>query len=269
METRYLWRSFCAALALGLACLGTPALAHDQNCTSTLTSNVNGNVFVPNGETCTLQDLTVTGNVRVGGGSTLNATGAVILGNLEAHNPAAITLQCDSGTPPKCSSVGGNFHSNGGSPGDLFFDSAKIGHNLQVEKANSIVAAGGSVVGDNVQIHGTRGVPPAILDKSQSSICNTGIGGNLQLDGNHAPFVIGTVGPGECGSPGSVSVGGNVQVHNNAVSGSSPSVRIDNTDIEHNLQCRNNQPPQTGANNDVDGNVQCEGVATAETDSNE
>jgi hypothetical protein len=80
-------------LAFGIMLAALPAARADTSCTGPLQGVISGNVFVPDGATCQLDNATVTGNVLVGAGATLavGVLGSVtISGDLQADHCASV-----------------------------------------------------------------------------------------------------------------------------------------------------------------------------------
>jgi len=92
--------------------------------------------------------------------------------------------------------------------GALIDRGAVIGGDLQADNAAGIRVGGGGSIGGNLQIHGLTGGP--------NSLCDTTVGGNVEVHDGAAgsPIDIGDLGA--ClGAPG-LAVAGNLEVHHNA-----------------------------------------------------
>jgi subtilase family serine protease len=166
----------------------------------------------------------ITGNVQVKKGSSCTLTDSSVGGNVSVQGGGSITLNGVT--------VGGNLGSNGSSV-SLTQDS------------------GGSptVVEGNVDIGNTPAGPADVL-------CGATIDGNLNVHNNSATSWIGVGGSCTTGN----SIGGNVQVSGNRVTGG-PSAVLGGITIAKNLSCNGNNPPPTGSGNTVSGNEggQCAG----------
>lgn len=106
MKTRaFFLLTFVLAATAAIFAAAPSAFAADATCSGTLGSNtypatvtnINGNVVVPNGASCTLYFVNVSGNVQVGRGSTLLVDGynepSTIAGNVQANGCAAALLE--------------------------------------------------------------------------------------------------------------------------------------------------------------------------------
>lgn len=182
-------------------------------------SIVNGDLTVPNGDTCTLNNVAVTRNVSLGRNSSLNTCGNTSCGTKIMHD----------------------LDSNSSANIDL--SDTSVGHDLNVQKADTICLRNSSAVFHDVTIQGTTGtVPPGGSGCSalnQNSICDSQVGHDLNLLSNLGAFAIGTTGATACISPGTVDVGHDLHVSHNAA------VSINNDDIDHDLNCDNNTPNPT------------------------
>jgi hypothetical protein len=167
-------------LVLGIMLAAVSAArADDTLCTTGPFSGViNGNVVVPDGATCDLENATVTGNVLVQKGAILFVgLGApvTISGNLQADQCASVILS-NGGAPV---SVGGNvgFHSCTG-PGVIGFLTGQVtihGNFLCQSNSAPCVAENGSIDG-NANVSNNSG--------GTSFVVGNQIGGNLLCFGN-------------------------------------------------------------------------------------
>jgi hypothetical protein len=118
-----------------------------------------------------------------------------------------------------------------------------VNGNLQLQQSSGVrladVKIKGNVEGNNV------GDAADLMSSGANVICNTTIGGNLQVQNSSssAPWRLGGCGPN--------SVGGNLQFQNNAGTGNT----IWRTTVKGNLQCQGNHDV-TGGGNTVGGNRQ-------------
>jgi uncharacterized repeat protein (TIGR03803 family) len=214
------------------------ALAPGQACNGTFDGAFNGNITVSAGSCVFVAPCEIKGNVTVNGGM-FELLGCTVDGNL-TENAGSITLG-------QGSAVGGN---------------------LQISGASSFSVTGGSVggIGGNLQIQQvTSGQSPA-------TVCGTKIGGNLQVQNNASPIVLGNL-AGTCAGntvKGNLqasnntntaalsidydTVGGNLQANNN-----SAALSIDYDTVGGNLQVQTNTPAATDvSDNKVTGNLQCQ-----------
>jgi len=77
--------------ALGIA-PGATLAAPAAECTSTVSGGTTGNLRVPDGATCTLENVTVDGMVRVGEGATLITSDSQVSMNVMARDAASVRL---------------------------------------------------------------------------------------------------------------------------------------------------------------------------------
>jgi hypothetical protein len=241
--------------AMALATLGivfaTSARAQVTFCSTTLSGRtVHHNLFVPDGATCVLRDVTVTGNVLVGTNSTFRVfPGTKIGGNIladrckfvEIFGPQPFeapifvggNLEVDNCTGDGLS---GSFQIPGGSgPGFT------IRGNLSCENNGSPCVMRGGEVGGNVRF---------INNAVASQIFFATVGGNLSVSDNPSPGSEVAVVVGD-------TVGSNVQVNNN-----SGDVLVGGNVIGGNLRCVNNSQGVSGDTNTVNGKKlgQCSGL---------
>ena len=147
---------------------------------------------------------------------------------------------------------------------------------VQVQPGGAIVILGGHVFGSvqstgarwfrldrrarvdgSVQVMGTTRTVPTF---TANLICQSTIGGTIQVTSNRAPFLIGDFGNEENGCLAGNAVGQDIQI-----SGNNAQVRVSNNAIGGSLQCSGNTPPATGnpGSNSVGGVKQGEGCAAA------
>jgi hypothetical protein len=213
--------------ALGILAGTVPAArASDITCPPTPTGTINGNLAVPAGASCTLQNVTVTGNVQVGKGAALTVFPGMIVtigGNVQADKCNFVFLSSGGVT-----SIGGNVQIRNCMGGSGYNGAVTIGGNFSCDNNSApCTAIGGSVRG-NVQVNNNSG-----------SIAGFGV----TVTGN--------------------TVDGNVQVdHNSAGSGFNNTV-VGGNRIGGNLQCAGNTSvTDRGSPNTVTGNKQgqCAGL---------
>ena len=127
--------------------------------------------------------------------------------------------------------------------------SVNVKGNVQLQQSSGVRLAGVNVKG-NFEANNTGGAGDA-MSSGANTICNSTIGGNLQIQNSAsgAPWRLGT-----CGAN---TVGGNVQFQNNNGSGNTISL----TTVNGNLQCQGNHDV-SGSGNSVKGNKQgqCAGL---------
>ena len=166
----------------------------------------------------------VRGNLDVPRGSTCTLTDSVVSGVVTVEG----TLAANGST------VVGSVQDLGGGPVSFGPDSA----------------GEPTIVQGSVQIMNQAAGPP-------NQFCGSEIDGNLAIQGNHAQSRIGATGPCAAGN----SIGGNVTIMSNTVSGAPAAVLLNNT-IAHNLQCLGNSLTPTGGGNTVGGakQFQCAGL---------
>src|SRR5215469_8758872 len=102
MTTRLLFVLTILLSAATQLCAPTAARAGDMSCSGLIgggraVTNINGNVTVPAGTSCTLSFVNITGNVEVGQNATLVVSAytepSEIGGNIEANNCNSVLLQ--------------------------------------------------------------------------------------------------------------------------------------------------------------------------------
>jgi hypothetical protein len=230
-----------ALAALGILAGTVPAArAADATCppNPATGATINGNLVVPAGNTCQLQNVTVTGNVQVGKGASLlvePVTGQTVTigGNVQATHCQFVQL-LPSGTV----SVGGG--------------TISVGGNVQIRNCTGLSgynAHPSAVPGAQITISGNFACDH---NSAGCSAIQGSVRGNVQVNNNSNRS-----GPGA--DVELTVVGGNVQVNKNN-SGSFASLVAVNT-IGGNLQCAGNTPGVLGGGNTVTGNKlgQCAG----------
>lgn len=162
---------FALALMASALAFPLPASADDTTCSGTIgAETVDGNVIVPDGAGCTLNDTTVIGNVLVGVGASLHADGATIDGDIQDDNNDAGNVTVTN------SQVGGNVQLEQGT--SVTVTGTDIGGDLQFEANSQELQADANSIGGNLQAnHNTGGL--AITDNT--------IDGNLQCQSNDPP----------------------------------------------------------------------------------
>ncbi|RHW27454.1 hypothetical protein D0Z08_09940 [Nocardioides immobilis] len=138
--------------AAGLAVtVSSPAHAEERRCTGTIrTVQVDGDVVVPKGATCTLIGTRVDGSVKVYGNATLYARGVQVNGNVQADDfrRVEVTHRTVNGTVRR-SQVGGSIQVKQGGGGEV--------RNTTVNADIQVFTNGGqwqiyrNVVGGNLQ----------------------------------------------------------------------------------------------------------------------
>jgi hypothetical protein len=236
MNRRCLKKMLYCALTAGFF-FSLAASARAYICTGTLSGGTYTDILVPAGDTCTLQGVTVTGNIVVQSGGSLYF--------LEGPNSSDV------------SSVSGNLITVGASAVCLY--SGYTG------------AIGGNVIAIG---SGSSGVALCEVLYPFEVLCPTKVSGNVAIL-DTANVIKRTLWDFCAGSP-PITVGGNFEFANNAVSTTIKSDTIrgnllfnDNTaggTISHNtiggnLECSGNTPPPSGSGNIVSGAMlgQCAG----------
>lgn len=170
--------SLVILVAVAALVLPAPAAADDETCTGTIgAQTVDGNVIVPDGESCALDGTVVTGNVLVGVGATLDASDASIDGNIQDDNNDAGDVAVTD------SAVGGNVQLEQGAGATIV--RTNIDGDLQLESNEQALEADGNTIGGNLQANQNTG---------GLTITDNTIGGNLQCQSNDpAPTGSGNV----------------------------------------------------------------------------
>ena len=167
-----------------------------------------------------MSSASVRGNLDVPRGATCSLTDSVVSGVVTVEG----TLTANGST------IGGGVQDINGGAVSLAQDSA----------------GEPTIVTGNVQLTNQAAGPA-------NRICGSQINGNLQIQGSHAQSLIGATGQCSAGN----SIGGNVTLLNNTVSGSPAAVVSGNT-IKLNLICLRNSLPPTGGGNTVGGSKQAQ-----------
>ena len=174
---------------------------------------INGNVTVPDGDTCTLTGSNVKGNVQVQHGSGLVDSGSKIGGDVQTDHSAWIDVrggsidrnvqvQSTTGSTPSSvgdgstandlcgATVGGNVQVQNNGPGAPFDIGAApdcttpltVGGNLQVQNNAGKLSIAGNMVHNNIQVHDNTG---------GGTLTGNSAGGNCQLQNDH-PGIVGS-----------------------------------------------------------------------------
>jgi hypothetical protein len=192
MTTRLLFVLTILLPAASQLCGPTAARAGDMSCSGLIgggrtVTNIDGNVTVPDGKSCTLSFVNIAGNVAVGQNATLVVSAYLepseIGGNIEASNCNSVLLQGNV-------TVGGNLSinsCNGAASNGFQGPDVLIQGNFEcLSNAGPCLAWLGTVDG-NVQIQSNNA--QAVSDVSLVSV-----GGNLDCQGN-SPAVTHSHGP--------------------------------------------------------------------------
>jgi hypothetical protein len=154
------------------------AQADDRRCTGTIGAvDVDGNVIVPSGETCTLRGTRVDDNVFVKRGAVLEAFGVRVGGNIQAENHRRVLVapRTADNTASR-SRVGGDIQLFDGTRGKV--RRTVIGGNLQVKQNKGFQEAVRNVIDADLQ---------AFSNDGGFRIFANRIDGNLQCKSNHPP----------------------------------------------------------------------------------
>jgi hypothetical protein len=246
-------RFAAAALATLSTVLATGAHAQVTSCSAALSGGtIHRNLFVPDGATCSMDDVRVVGNVLVGANATLSVgSGTKIGGNILADGCNAVQVGATN-IPFNPIFVGGNVEVHNCTLGSFQIPnesgpSFTIRGNLSCENNSADCVMQGGEVGGNVRF---------IANVGGSQIFGATIGGNVSVNDNP------TATPGaEAAVLVNGTVGGNVDVSNNSGSG----LIVGNNVIGGNLRCVNNSQGVTDDNvgpNTVNGRKlgQCSGL---------
>jgi hypothetical protein len=172
-----------ATLTVAILAIPKAALAQqppDLTCNTQYIFGTYHNVTAESG--CSLIEVQVTGNLTVVQGGSCNCIEVQVTGNLTVMQG-----------------------------GSLFDVGSTIGGNLQANQPLWIVVFGLGQIGGSLQVTGTTS---EFLGSSPNLICSTSVVGDVQIQNNSAasPFAVGGT---EC-PYGPLSIGGNLQVQNNA-----------------------------------------------------
>jgi Tannase and feruloyl esterase len=170
----------------------TAGWAGDMSCSGLIgggrtVTNINGNVTVPAGTSCTLSFVNITGNVGVGPNATLVVSAYLepseIAGNIEAKNCNSVLLQGNV-------TVGGNLNinaCNGTALNGFQGPDVLIHGNFECRANAGPCSAWLGTVDGNVQIQSNNA-------KAASDVSLVSVGGNLNCQGN-SPAVTHSHGP--------------------------------------------------------------------------
>ena len=181
---------FIRVLTVAAAVFGTIplALAASTPCTTTLTGAIAGDVVVPSGASCTLDDVTVTGDVIVQAGASLyvrsTTTHSAVRGDVKAHDCNVVGL--GNGVP----------YVNPENP----YGKVVIGGDVQITGCTGSPSSGCAGVQTGYPL--VSPVPATVLiggnfrcteNPSGCDITACTIGGNLQCSGNGGTGCIAAV----------------------------------------------------------------------------
>jgi hypothetical protein len=199
---------------------GSQTFSGNFSCSSTFPpagSTITGNLTVPGGVVCTLNNVTVGGNIDDKSGGSLLMHGGSTGGNIDAKGSPELVLD-------QAASVGGKVKAE--DTGKLGIQNASIGGNLDVK-------------------HTTGSESP------RNYICGSTIGGNITLTDStsSAPFAVGGPNP-PCSSGNSVN--GNGSFKNNLAA-----LTVANNAFGGNLDCSGNTSITTSNNTAKKKSGQC------------
>jgi hypothetical protein len=224
---------------------GSGARAQSGSCETTVAGGVvHGNLIVPTGATCTLNDVTVAGNVSVQSSATLTVgSGSKIGGNIEANGCKFVYLY------PGPISVGGNVDINTCNGGQNGYQATPTGSPQPPGPGGGTppgITIGGNFVCEN-------NAQPCVISGGM-------IRGNAQLDDNTAPAQV-----------FSVTVQGNLSVSGNSANSPGAEVAVVvNSLVGGNVRVIDNSGPGDSivGSNVINGNLQCQGNTPGVTDDN-
>ncbi len=222
-------------------------------------SFVNGqNTVLLNGITDSSGDVNILAS-HPGGGSEVDMNGLQIVQNLLQSGSSCdgtyngnfngnLTVMNGQACILVGSSVTGNITLNGGS---LAISYSAIGGNVQVQGGGIFSIGPSTAIGGNLQI---QNIP---VGTGQSQICGTTVRGDLQIQNDAAPVLIGAAAPASCAGN---QVGGNLTIQSNTATVSA----VGNT-VSNNLTVQNNSAATTINGNFVTGNLQDQNNTAATT----
>jgi hypothetical protein len=140
-----------ASMAVVAALLAAPAAHADTLCRAGFNNGtINGNLTVPEGATCDLENEVITGNVKVGRDATLRVNRTTVYGNLSADECAIVQGASDG--------IVGNVtvqNCTGAAPGfAALFGGFNIGGNFRCQENSSSCHIQFSSVGGNWRLVG-------------------------------------------------------------------------------------------------------------------
>jgi hypothetical protein len=231
------------ALAIVGAVVAPPvATAGDTRCTGVIGPvTVKGNVIVPSGSTCELQDTRVKGNVKVERNAELAADGADIRGNVDCFGACFLFEEEFDG-----SRVGGNVKAEPAAQVGLF--DTEVGGQVQCAECEFLDAIDSSIGGD---VNVTK-------ELDGSFFCGNTVGGGVEF-GENIPFLVIGFDPAEPGCTGNV-IGGNLKVEKNRArenESGPPEIIIGDNVVGGNMQVFANRGPLTIVRNQVRQDLQC------------
>ncbi len=189
-------------------------MANATSCRGVLGSESVEKIYVPRGQTCTLDGTRVRGNVLVAAGASFTSNGARIEGNVQAEDALLVALLDDT-------FVGGDVQVKRRAA--VRVESTTIIGDLQIEERGTSLVASDNTIGGNLQVK----------KAASADITRTEIDGDLQLEENSGAL-----------STSDSGVRGNLQVVKN-----SGGVTLEDNRVSQALQCKENSPAPVGGGN--------------------
>jgi hypothetical protein len=137
--------SAAAAVAAGFAASSSSA-SGNTNCNGTQSKNVSGNLTVPAGDKCILENVTVGGNVVVDQNATLIDQGAQVAGGVQATKPFGIGIGGTPQNPGVAQNISISGTTGSASGGNNYICNTMIGQGVTVTGTAS--GAGQWIIGD-------------------------------------------------------------------------------------------------------------------------
>ncbi len=214
--------SILALTAGSLIATALPADAADRTCRGTIANTtISGNVEVPSGASCTLDNVAVRGDFKLGTGSSVRIYGKGVFGNVQGESaPGNIVIHNTR--------IYGDVQTKGAR--SVKITRARVNGNVQAERDRLQLYVANSAIGGDVQ---TKYMPLRIE--------STSVGGNIQHEEGRNSFIARN------------RVTGDVQVFKNRLT-----QRVSFNTIGGNLQCKENSPAPVGGSNTVSGSKEAQ-----------
>lgn len=166
------------------ALVGVPLVGASDVCTGVLFGKVEGNLTVPSGETCSLQNVVLNGSIGVELNARFQSVGSLITGSVSSNGAAAILIADTyvgvgiGGRGDQLVSVIGSSTGYIGwtrDPGSVTITDTHVRGNLTIERSGAASARGNMIAG-NLTIEGN----------GEANVFGNMIGGNADCRDNTA-----------------------------------------------------------------------------------
>ncbi|MDQ4038573.1 MAG: hypothetical protein M3313_09550 [Actinomycetota bacterium] len=243
-----LFGGLVAGIAIAFLTVSPAQAAPATECTGTITGGTTGSLIVPEGETCTLEGVTVNGNIRIEAGGALITDDSTINGNVRGNGARTVQLidtdVVGTGTTGNITLTGTTGKIVIGSEG-CRVDPA-VGNNITLIDNEGNISICYMTVGETINVQGT--------DDGRIGIHNNTVGNSLIVQDNTGARITLT------NNNVGVSGGGSINVDNNTTT---LKLNLTNNHSANALNCTGNVLPPTGSGNTADngGHGQCADLA--------